>query len=193
MKLHIGCGTVYLRDWINVDLPLKNVFLHYERPDLMAKWITDEDDYYGRHEGKKQETVKEPLLQESVCDVYGRFGFIPARRESVDEILARQVFEHLSRHEAEQGLDEAYNVLVTDGILRIDIPDPDETLRKYRETGDEFYIRHLFGPRRDQYGFHVHYTRGMLIEMANERGFSFVEEEPNIHFYPSFCLRFTKC
>lgn len=193
VKLHVGCGSVYLREWVNVDIPEPNVFLARERGDLVERYITTEGDYYGRHRDKTQDSHRKgPLVQEYVCDAYGRFTFIPARSGSAEEILSRQVFEHLDRREARDGLRECHRVLQLDGILRLDVPDPDETLRKYGETRDEVYCRYLFGPRRDEYGSHFHYTRQMLTDIVTAAGFRFIHEEPNIHFYPAFCLRFAR-
>lgn len=194
VRLHVGNGAVLLREYVNVDLPLPNVFLTKERPDLVEQFLTDESDYYGRHKAKNTATWRKgPIQQETVCDVYGSFAFLPARSGTVSEVLSRQSFEHLDRTQARAALDECYRVLKSGGILRIDIPDPDETMRLYRETGDEFYFRHLFGPRRDSFGGHTHYNRGMLRSLVEELRFSFTEEERNIHEnYPAFCLRWTK-
>lgn len=193
MKAHIGNGAVYLREWVNIDLPLPHVYLTRERPDLVEKFITTEERYYARHEQRTPDTTQTvPKQQETVCDVFGSFAFIPARAGTVSEILSRQVFEHLDRSEAKQALRGCHEALQSGGFLRLDVPDPDATLRQYRDTGNEFYIRHLFGPRRDIYGFHTHYTRGMLIDLAEQQGFRFDQEEPNVHFYPAFSLRFCK-
>lgn len=193
MRLHVGNGSILLRGWLNVDLPKPNVFLAKERPDLVERFITTEDQYYARHENKTMDTTRKgPVTEETVCDAYGSFDLLPARTSSVTEILTRQCFEHLNMEQAKRALTECRRVLKPEGTLRIDIPDPDRTLRKYLETGDDFYRRHLFGPRLDEYGFHTHYTRSMLAHMAEVAGFRFVEEEENIHFYPAFCLRFAK-
>lgn len=193
LKLHVGCGSVYLRDWVNIDIPTPGTFLASERPDLVEKWITTDDRYYGRHQDKTQEGMtRGPLKQETVCDVYGSFALLPAITGSVSEVLSRQVFEHLDRQQVRDAIEQCRRVLRRGGIMRIDIPDPDETLRLYRKTGDEFYIRHLFGPRRDVYGSHVHYTRKMLIDLVEDALFRFASEETNIHFYPAFCLRFER-
>lgn len=194
MKFHVGNGAVLLREYVNIDLPLPNVFLTKERPDLVEQFLTDESDYYGRHKDKQPSTWRKgPICQETVCDVYGRFDFLPARSGTVSEVLSRQSFEHLDKVQARAALDECFRVLKPGGVLRIDIPDPDETMRLYRETGDEFYFRHLFGPRRDHFGSHTHYNRQMLRALVEELRFSFVEEEKNIHeAYPAFCLRWKK-
>lgn len=193
MKLHVGAGSVYLREYVNVDLPLSTVFLAKERPDLVERYATLETDYYGRHTEKNPDTFRKgPLSQETVCDVYGNFDFLPVRPGSVSEILSRQCFEHLDRREAPNGLDQCARALKKGGLLRLDVPDADETLRQYRLSGDEFFIRHLFGPRRDMYGFHTHWTRTMLIKLVEDHGFGFEQEEDNIHCYPAFALRFVK-
>lgn len=194
MRLHVGAGSVYLRDHVNLDLPLPHVFLAKERNDLKLKFITSESDYYGRHADKTQETLRGgPVTQETVCDVYGSFGFLPARAGTVDEVLSVQCFEHLSGTEARQAITECHRVLKPGGTLRLDIPDADETIRQYRATGDEFFLRHLFGPRRNLYGFHTHYTREMLRELVEAGGFRYAGEDSAIkHFYPAISARFER-
>ena len=191
MKLHVGSGSIYLRDWCNVDLPYPNVFLASERPDLVERLITDESDYYGRHSAKTTDTLKTPIRQEMVCDRYGSFEFLPVCLKSIDEVLSRQCFEHLSITEAHNALESLRAVLKPGGILRLDVPDHDEALRKLGETGDYFFARHLMGPRSSDMGFHMmSYQRMSLRVLVEAHGFTYVEEEPNIHIYPAFCLRF---
>lgn len=194
MKLHVGCGAVYLHDYVNVDLPGDDVFLAKDRPDLVDKYMTFEYAYYARHAEIDRELLRAgPVRKENVCDAYGSFTFLPARTGTVSEILSRQTFEHLSPTDGMSALRECHRVLTFDGFLRLDLPDPDATLRLYQETKDEFWIRHLFGPRRNEYGGHTPYTREMLKAMAAASGFFFLHEEENIHdLYPAFCLRFER-
>src|ERR1700676_191158 len=117
VKLHIGCGTVYLRGYINIDLPCPGTFLAAGRPDLVERYITDDSDYYGRHRDKTMDGLRKgPLNQEYACDRYGSFMFMPVHNDSVDEILARSVFEHMSLSEAEKALTESKRVLSKNGI-----------------------------------------------------------------------------
>lgn len=194
MKLHVGSGAVYLSDWLNVDVPGPKTFLARERPDLVKRWQTTEDDYYGRHADKSIETLRAgPLDQEYVCDAFGDFLSIPVATYECNELLARHTFEHLSIREARQALNECLRVMRRGGILRLDVPDHEGTLQRFKETGDEFYIRHLLGPRRNEYGYHMmSYSRDRLRALIEAAGFKFVGEEPNIHFFPAFCLRFEK-
>jgi hypothetical protein len=195
MKLHLGCGTVYLRDWVNVDLPSEKTFLAIERPDLVDKFITSEEEgYYSRHKDKTRDKLRSgPLDQQSVCDRYGSFKQLPARPNSVSEILARHVFEHMSVDEAGYALEEVRRVLQPRGILRLDVPDHEATMKMFQETQDSFYIRHLLGPRRGDYGFHMmSYSPGRLKSLVESHHFVSLGDEPNPHWYPAFTLRFEK-
>lgn len=193
VRLHIGCGTVYLTDWINVDLPSPNCFLASERPDLVERYRATADDYYARHKKTIADLRKGPLDQSYVCDRYGSYNFLPVVPGTVDEMLARHSFEHLSITEARSALVNLNTVMKLGGELVLDVPDHEETLRLYRETGDEFYVRHLLGPRRNDYGYHcMSFTPERLTTLVQEYGFEFKQSEPNIHIYPAICLRFVK-
>jgi len=195
MKLHLGCGTVYLRGWVNVDVPSDYTYLAMERPDLVEQYMTNEEQgYYARHKDKTLDKLRAgPLKQESVCDRYGTFAELPARSNSVSEILARHVFEHMSIREADQSLHEVRRVLQPRGILRLDVPDHEGTMKAFQETRDSFYIRHLLGPRRGDRGYHVmSYTPKRLKSLVEAHGFLCLGDEPNPHLYPAFTLRFEK-
>jgi hypothetical protein len=195
MKVHIGCGAVYLRDYLNVDVPTVHTHLAYERPDLVERYITTDDAYYARHQDKTVELLsKGPLKQEYVCDRYGSFTFLPFYGSHATEILTRHSFEHLSLTEARAALDNMRRHLVPGGMLRIDVPDHNGTLKLYADTKDPFWARHLFGPQRGDYGFHVmSYTPELLRRLAGEHGFYYDGMEDNIHeLYPAFCMRFFK-
>lgn len=176
-----------------MDVPSPHTYLASERPDLVERCITTEDKYYAKHQDKTKDKLRSgPLHQEMVCDRFGSFAHIPARPYQVTEFLARHVFEHLSIAEAKQALLQIRGVMEPGGMLRLDVPDHEATLRAYRETGDEFYVRHLLGPRRDERGYHlVGYTREYLTRFVESHGFKFVENEDNPHFYPSICMKFS--
>ncbi len=191
-RLHLGNGAVYLADYLNIDIPAAKTFLAADRPDLVDRYVTTEDAYYARHADKTIETLRiGPLDQEYVCDRYGSFHFLPIDQPA-DEILVRHGFEHMSVSEARLALDLWSHAMTPKGILRIDVPDHDETMRLFASTLDPFYIRHLLGPRRgDDFGHHVlSYDRVGLIQLVESCGFRCVDEEKNIHFFPAFCLRF---
>ena len=201
-RCHIGCGSVYLRPsiaddpdngWINIDLSADGRFTTSERRGLVDRLGTTDEDYYGKSPRSSITDFATPIISESVIDQVGSFADTHLPSQSVGEILSRQVFEHLSPREAEEALIECDRILVPGGILRLDVPDHDATVKALMETRDPFYPRHLFGSRKDRYGFHVmNYRREDLTALAESFGFQFIAEEPNIHLYPAFCLRFKK-
>lgn len=195
MRAHLGSGSVYLRGWLNIDVDTPNTFLATQRPDLVEKYITDECDYYGRHKDKTQDSCREgALAQPYVCDMFGSWQCLGLPEATVSTLLSRQSFEHMSLSEARRALTGAYRALRRDGILRLDVPDIEASLDRLATTGDRFYIRHIVGPRRNDYGYHTQaYSRSGLTKLVEEHGFRFVEEEPNIHWYDAFTLQFRKC
>lgn len=194
-KFHIGCGTVYLLGWVNVDLPSNNTYLSSERGDLVDLYATTEDNYYGNHKvDSLAKFTAGPKITETVCDRYGSFQNIPARDNTVNKILSRQVFEHFDIQRAIEALRECYRVLLPGGELTIDIPDLVQSIMQYGDTKDNFYIRHIVGPKKKgSWGFHcMSYDRLELIQLLGSQGFIFSQEEENIHPYPAICLTFLK-
>lgn len=195
MRLHVGCGSVYLDGYTNIDLPGPHVQLRETAPPALVEALrTTEDRYYARHEDMTIAKLREAAQRvPGVVDRYGNACELPFFANDASEILARQVFEHLSLTEAKQAMAEFRRVLAPRGLLRLDVPDTEETARLLSETKDPFFIRHLFGSRKDDYGYHLMgYTREGLTQLAWEHGFKFLCEEENIHYYPAFCLSFTK-
>lgn len=189
-KLHIGCGTVYLNGFINVDLPSSHCFLASERPDLVELYRTEVDNYYGRHRRDINDFRRGPEQKPTVCDRYGSFQFIPFHDNSVDHILSRQVIEHLSVGELRVGLRECQRVLTPGGIFRFSVPDFLESMKQYAISKDSFYIRHFEGPKKDDHGFHTCYGRKDLTYIMEESGFQYVKDDVNPHIYPALALVF---
>ncbi len=198
-RLHVGCGTIYLDGWTNVDLPSSEsgCALAENNPQGVEKWRTSENDYFGRLKNVSIEKMEDGLPldhRDLVCDVYGSFDALPCDDGEIEEILTRQVFEHLSVREARGAVLECRRVLCDGGILRLDVPDHEASLNAYAEgINRNFFKRHIFGSRKNTAAYHiVGWTRESLAAFLDEYGFDLVEEEENIHFYPAFCLRFRK-
>src|SRR4051812_38613204 len=111
LKLHVGCGTVYLDGYVNLDVPVEGYsFLARERPDLTEKNRTSVDRYYKQEESRESldgraaqhPTKREP--QFCVVDTYAEADRLPYRPESVDEIRSVQCLEHLPMNQAPQVL-----------------------------------------------------------------------------------------
>lgn len=213
IKAHVGNCTVYLVGWENVDLFDSGSALAKDCPGGVAKWGTTEDDYYGKlkHIDAALLGAGTPDHETIVCDRYGSWSNLPFDDDSVAILLSRQVFEHLSKTEAKCALAEARRVMKVGGVLRLDVPDHEATIQEYarlackcemsKEVSERielkrkaaFMLRHLLGSRKNDFAYHMgSWTKPRLIEFCKQYGFQFVAEEPNIHFYPAFCLRFEK-
>jgi SAM-dependent methyltransferase len=192
VRLHLSSGTVYLTNgWLNVDLPCQRVWLATERPDLVTRYATTSDDYYGRH--RDHDTLASFACGaesvEYVADTYGAWSCIPARDGTVTELLARQSFEHLALSNAHHALDEVRRVLAPGGVLRLSVPDHDATLHAFIETRSLVLLRHLLGPRNSPEGFHLmSYSRASLDALVCSHGFEAGKDEPSPHAYPSLCM-----
>jgi ubiquinone/menaquinone biosynthesis C-methylase UbiE len=197
IRAHIGSALIYCRDYINVDVIGSGAALAKDNPAAVKMWITDAERYYSRMQHITQEAVERGYTQDHgqmVCDRYGDWSKLPFEDNSLDEILSRQVFEHLSMTEAKAALMEARRCLKMGGILRLSVPDMPATLEMYRQTeGGDFFKRHLIGTKKNQFSWHVMgYPREGLIALLEEFGFAHVEDEPSPHFYPSICVKHVK-
>jgi len=93
IKLHQGCGTVYLKDYINIDLFIEGrSFLASERPDLRRLNETTFKNYYKRKESRESLT-KHPLQRFIVADRLLNNLEPDYPENSVDKIVIVQTFE----------------------------------------------------------------------------------------------------
>ena len=68
LRLHVGCGTVYLDGYVNLDVEVPGYsFLASERPDLKERNRTTVDRYY--KEDESRETLEHGPREEQACVV----------------------------------------------------------------------------------------------------------------------------
>lgn len=197
MKIHLGCGTVYLKDYINCDVKAFNHFLAKDRPDLVAHNITTVDKYY-KYDVSRQD-IENRIYNKSevVVDMYAMAGLLPFADKLLDEIRCVQVFEHFSIPESKGLLKHWKFKLRKGGKLHIDIPDLDETIKGYYESKTEadreWFTRLLYGSHKNKYGIHkMMYTKESIKKLLEEFGFKNIKILPNIHFYPAFAVEAEK-
>ena len=129
MKINLGCASEPLVDYVNVDM------------DSL-------DDIKNRYPNK----VFSDDLVVKQWDIFN----LPVEDNSVDEIRADCVFEHLNFKEEKQIFLEAKRVLKTGGILNIAVPDIESVIRAwldaeddwkdwYRDDEDAIKEKHWFG------------------------------------------------
>lgn len=191
LKLHVGCGTVYLDGYVNLDLPVEGYsFLATERADLLARNRTTVDRYYKKDESR--ETLEHGPSEPQACvvDRYAAMDALPYAPGTVDEIRSVQSLEHLDMREGPRVLRHWYEILKPGGVVHVDVPDFEETARQLLAQPDEpskdWYYRLVYGSQKNPYAFHKNgFSPARLERMLRDAGFREVRHLPNtIHFYP---------
>ena len=191
LKLHVGCGTVYLDGYVNLDLYVEGYsFLATDRPDLLARNRTTVDRYYKIEESRATLEGGPREAQHCVVDRYAPMDALPYEGNSADEIRSVQSLEHLSMKEGPRVLKHWHEVLRPGGVLHVDVPDFEETARQLLAQPDEpskdWYYRLVYGSQKNAYAFHKNgFSPARLERMLREAGFREVRHVKNtIHFYP---------
>ena len=191
LRLHVGCGTVYLDGYVNLDLEVPGYsFLASERPDLVERNRTTVDRYYKKEESRETLEHGPREAQACVVDRYADLRALPYAPDTVDEIRSVQSLEHLDMREGPRVLRHWYDVLKPGGVLHVDVPDFEETARQLLAQPDEpskdWYYRLVYGSQKNAYAFHKNgFSPARLERLLREAGFREVRPVPNrIHFYP---------
>jgi SAM-dependent methyltransferase len=191
LRLHVGCGTVYLDGYVNLDLEVPGYsFLASERPDLVERNRTTVDRYYKKEESR--ETLEHGPSEPQACvvDRYADLRALPYAPNTADEIRSVQSLEHLDMREGPRVLRHWYDVLRPGGVLHVDVPDFEETARQLLAQPDEpskdWYYRLVYGSQKNAYAFHKNgFSPARLGRLLREAGFREVRPVANrIHFYP---------
>ena len=116
-----------------------------------------------------------------------------AKDNSVEEIYACHVLEHIDRNEIGTTLQEFYRILVPQknaegkgGILRIAVPDFEAIVEEYHSNGDlELVLGLLYGGQDYEYNYHYQAYDFMRIEkLLKEAGFRTVSKYEWKDFLP---------
>jgi len=185
MKLHLGCGTIYLKDYFNVDV--NPDYLAEDAPaSALAQNTTIFERYY------KHDFCKGSGL--CIADIMAPINKLPFPDEHVEEAILIQVLEHIPAYEVSKVLREIHRVLCQDGVFIVGVPDLKETARMLAEAKsdeeEDWCIRLIHGTQRNEWSHHYcGYTNRTLREILSLYGFGNFENLPNINFYPSIYLK----
>ncbi len=106
--------------------------------------------------------------------------------ESVSEIYACHILEHVERNEVVEVLREWNRVLKVDGVLRVAVPDFESVVAEYQEKKDlQCFQGLLYGGQTYDYNYHhVAFDFIVLNAFLMEAGFSGVERYDWRDFLP---------
>lgn len=185
MKLHLGCGTIYLKDYTNVDI-CPDYLIESAPAAALAQNTTTFEKYYKHEFGRGSGLC--------IADVMAPIDKLPIDREAADEAILIQVLEHIPAYDVGKVLKEIYRVLKKGAFLIVGVPDLKETARMLiqSETPEEedWCVRLIHGTQRNEWSHHYcGYTRRILKEILSIYGFENFEDLPNINFYPSIYIK----
>lgn len=197
VKLHLGCGDVYLAGWLNIDAAGE---VAGEAPDLVEANMTTLDRYYQRP--YRHRAFGHDKRGRVVVDLRTTVTELPMFEDgTVDEILTVNLVDHLRLQDLPAAVAEWRRVLTADGILIIDVGDAcgnAELLLNAKDRASlEWALRLIYCHSRDQHdSHHWGFTPSYLAELMAEWGFSQVWTQRDFieHVYPAFqsCFRKTE-
>ena len=193
VKLHLGCGGIFLRGYRNVDIDGLDAKTN---PATAQANSADVRDYYAGLDGDAHHL---PVRRLTVVDLTADIVELPYTPRTVDKILAVQVFEHLSPVRAMDALYHWHRILKVGSPLVMSVPDMagildmmDAAQCMYNDSAVAdfaFALRHLRGRRTNHYNsHHAWYTSETLCELLDFCGFK-TTLLPNFHFYPAIVAR----
>lgn len=160
IKWHAGCGGVYLSGYFNVDIDGVSALDH---PDMMAENLTTINDYYARLDGDMNHL---PTRRPTVCDIFSDLSNPHGIPNTIDKIVAVQVFEHFTPAKAIRVLQAWHDDLKHGRPLVMSVPDTIGTLALMKSDHD-FAMRHMLGRNggSDKYQSHwAWYTQEQVTE-----------------------------
>jgi hypothetical protein len=190
-KLHVGCGGIYLMQYINVDIQGVHVTEVSEQEiNRNARFISD---YYQKLEGTWDNLPEaNPIIADVICpmqDLTRYFGM-----GSIQKIVAIQTMEHLDPIDFINTLDVFYSLLDSSGIFILSVPDIRGTLEWLDDPAKmEFAKRHLLGSKKDDWSTHKSWwTQESLKKTLDWVGFKDIQELLNFHCYPAVVMKAIK-
>lgn len=185
MKLHLGCGTIYLKDYINVDVCPD--YLAENAPAAALAQNTTTFERYYKHDFCKGSGL-------CIADVTAPINKLPFLDGEVEEAVLIQVLEHIPAYDVGNVLKEISRVLKHNGVFIVGVPDLKETAKMLAESTtseeEDWCIRLIHGTQRNKWSHHYcGYTKHTLKEILSLYNFGNFEDLPNINFYPSIYLK----
>jgi SAM-dependent methyltransferase len=162
MKLHLGCGTVYLDGWINVDITGK-----------LASEFPFEADY---NRTSLSRYYKFPFRQNkghNVTDIIMDVRNLTFDDESIDSILTVNLVDHMKKEEFVNALVSWKRVLKPNGTLIIDVDDrrkqaeiltSAETIEEVEWAMRLIYCDHAAEGRTHWWGYTPESLKHLLIQ-----------------------------
>lgn len=169
MKLHLGCGTVYLKNYINIDA--QGVWAK-ERPDIRKHNETTIDKYF-KHPFRSN-------INNECFDIRADITDLSMFEDnSVDEVFSANVIEHLQKDVLLKAIEKHWHrVLKPGGLLIIGVPDIVGIAKELLKAKDWKYFEEvlnwIYCHHRTKFDTHLWgYSPEYLTHLVEPLGFKF--------------------
>jgi SAM-dependent methyltransferase len=170
-KLHLGAFDQVVDGWINTDVTPHLIVARIPGlgPLLHRVGKISDERYEAYRDGRFARLRYLDLTR----------GF-PFPDDSLAAIYSSHVFEHLHVDVAERALAECHRVLMPGGVVRIAVPNLDDTVAGYDPADPDAFLDGMYQGRAasdNRWARHWwHYTAGSLGARMRAAGFSDVDE-----------------
>jgi SAM-dependent methyltransferase len=145
-NIHLGCGDIYLEDYINCDICGK--FAHEVTKDDLDKNKTTLDKYFKYHFGTPRRDI---IFDKKMNFVEFPWDF---ESNSIDKIVMISCFEHFSEQEALGIVKEMKRVIKVGGQIITDVPDIKKTIDLYYDSDPKWAMTLIYCNGKNPYSFH---------------------------------------
>ncbi len=189
MKIHLGCGTVYLKNYCNIDANpdyLVEQSADKDNSIILNANITTFENYYNYDFCKGSGKI--------IADLQADISELPFSDESVDEVVMLHVLEHIPTYNIQKVLGEISRVLSIGGKFYVAVPDFEKTCEQllslkntdHTPEQEDWYYRLVFGTQKNKWAHHYQgFNDRRLKELLTEYSFGDFKILPNINFYPA--------
>jgi predicted SAM-dependent methyltransferase len=178
-KLHVCCGEVYLKNYINIDIQ------GFVRKENLWKDCNETtlDKYYIKPFNYEPKDSRANFVIDERVNI-----LLPWRWEdgSVDEAVMIQAMEHFTYYDGKYIVKEIYRVLKPGGKFIFDFPDLIKTVESYKDDFDRL-VRMIYCHYRDVFAAHkIAYNEETFARLLKSVGnwFSIEFKEVVKHDYP---------
>jgi hypothetical protein len=146
MKLHICCGDVYLKDYVNIDIEGVMATEVTPQPTTLQKYYTKpfSVEFNSRPRGQ--------FIIDKKMNILEKWDFPDS---STQEIVMISAIEHFTPKQAEFIVNEARRVLKEGGEFIFDFPDLPNQILKYYYTNPEFLMELIYCNNKNDHSKHM--------------------------------------
>lgn len=158
-NLHVGCGDVYLKGYLNCDITGERSM------DVSPALNETTVDHYFRYPFG---TSPRPFIVDIKMNALEKWPFHDG---SAQEVVTISFIEHFTPRQAQFIASEVQRILKSGGRWVVDFPDIEETIQQYILVDPDFCMRLIYCNHKNEQSIHKWgYTKKTFKTMLKEMG-----------------------